>query len=327
MEDTASFNVTSGIARIGYNTTTTGHGGGLYSKAGTTVSVNCSGSNGLYMGNNVAGGNGGGAFVAGTMTLGSGTHYIGAYTYSGTSVAGNQAAHGGGILVNGGTLEITGTAQINSNTATTGNGGGVYIAASSTLTSSGTLQVNSNTATAGNGGGIFATTAKTFSITGTGNTINSNTANSQGGGLYSTKTTVSISNCEISSNVAKTGHGGAMIIQGDSENVSTYTATLTGCDIIGNRCDNTDNTNSGDDDRGGAIFAQYLALTVSGGSIKNNITEYGRGGGIYFNTSGKTLTINGGCEISGNQAQLNGSTATTRGLGGGICMNAGTLVP
>ena len=134
-----------------------------------------------------------------------------------------------------------------------------------------------------------------------------NSASQKGGGIYN-QGTVNITNGTIAYNQGIWGGGIYSEYPGS--------ITMSGSSAIKN------NTSY----NGGGVYLDGSNLTISGGSIDNNIANFsaanGYGGGIYAdNTSGYTpeITLNSGT-ISGNI-----SNATDQG-GGGIYLVYGTLI-
>jgi hypothetical protein len=151
-----------------------GADGGTFKMSGTAA----------VSGNSVNG-NGGGVYFNGTSFKMSGGEIGGD-----TDDEANSAGNGGGVYVAGGTFELDGTAAVSRN-QTTGsypsNGGGVAVAGG-TFKMSEDAAVSRNTATTGNGGGVYVTGAGT-SFTMSGGKIGGDTddkANSaaNGGGVY-----------------------------------------------------------------------------------------------------------------------------------------------
>ena len=126
---------------------------------------------------NTAGSSGGGVFVSdsGKFTMEGGT--IGG-PEAGTD---NFAQYGGGVYVNGGEFEMTGTAILQGNVARD-HGGGVYIHNGTFTMSGGTISGNQ---AAQNGGGVYVGDG-TFTMTG--GTISANNASVTGGGVYVSST-------------------------------------------------------------------------------------------------------------------------------------------
>ena len=126
---------------------------------------------------NTAGSSGGGVFVSGS----------GKFTMEGGTIGGSEAGtdnfaqYGGGVYVNGGEFEMTGTAILQGNEAAD-HGGGVYIH-NGTFTMSGRT-ISGNKA-AQNGGGVYVGDG-TFTMTG--GTISAYNASVTGGGVYVSST-------------------------------------------------------------------------------------------------------------------------------------------
>ena len=233
-----------------------------------------------------ASGDGGGILVAteGTLTL------------TNSTISGNSADKGGGIL-NYGTTTIT-DSTISGNTATD-KGGGIDNYGAATITNSiisgnygngifnlGTASIADSTISensADSGGGIFNNGTATI----TDSTISGNTADSNGGGIF-TEGTATITNSTINGNTA-TYEGGGIDNEG--------TAIITNSSINGNSAG----------DNGGGIFnedtATITSSTISGNSANSN------GGGI-FNEDTATITNS---TISGNSANSNGGGIDNEG--------------
>jgi hypothetical protein len=94
---------------------------------------------------------------------------------SGSKISDNTSSYGGGVYVNGAFTMNGG--EISGNTASSGNGGGVYFAYGRFTMSGGTI--SGNTASSGNGGGVYVNGTFTMS----GGEISDNTASS-GGGVF-----------------------------------------------------------------------------------------------------------------------------------------------
>jgi CSLREA domain-containing protein len=260
--------------------------------------------------------NGGGISNSGTLTL------------TNCTLSGNSAAVGvGGGIYNetGGTLTLTnctlsGNSAEGSNSATDGNGGGIFNSGKATLTNC-TLSGNS---TEGAGGGIYNATGGTLTLTNctlSGNSTRYGDANG-GGGIYNeTGGTLTLTNCTLSGNSARDGAGGGIDNSGK--------ATLTSCKLSGNST--RDGYGGGGISNGGTLTLTNCTLSanstlsfdgndgggIGGGGISNsgtstltnctlsaNSAAIGVGGGIYNETSG-TLTLTN-CTLSGNSARDGG---------------------
>ena len=233
----------------------------------------------------------------------------------GTDRSGGMSVYTNGFLKvkSGGTLNIH-------DCSNTGNGGGMFVN-NGNIESDGTVLINNNS-TSGSGGGIHSGTAPTFRIEGTGNQINGNTATGQGGGVWANnQAAVTISNCTMNGNIAKNGHAGGLIFYRSDGNAGAL--SLTGCTITNNICKNEHNfgVTAGtdiDDDRGAGVYIENISAEIKGCTISNNTTPYGKGGGIFFRSPGKSLLVDN-CTISNNEAHdTNAYNATKAGHGGGI---------
>jgi len=174
---------------------------------------------------------GGGIWVAGTLTLtnstvsgntayvGGGIWTTGTLTLTNSTVSGNTAtANGGGIYTSTGTLTLTNSA-VSGNSAS--GGGGISNHAILTLTNS---TVSGNTAEGGNGGGI----GNTGLLTLTNSTVSDNAAAGDGGGVYNGGLhPLTLTNSTVSGNAADVG-GGIW---------NAATLTLTNSTVSGNTAD------------------------------------------------------------------------------------------
>jgi len=205
----------------------------------------------------------GGATPAGAMYM-----YGGAVvTLDNVDVTNNTATAGGGISVERGTLLVTNGSAISNNSATsatTGNGGGIYIL--SDFGSASVVQITdsevSNNSAVRPGGGIYFGTATTATIERS--LITGNTAN-DGGGIYN-RGALSVTDSTISANDASSRGGGlynAGILEINGSTVSS-------------------NDSSSDSGLGGGIYSDGAAAvtSVSSSTIAENIAD-GGGGGFY----------------------------------------------
>jgi len=185
-------------------------GGGVYLNNGTFTMTG-----GTISNNNAAGlpyGGGGGGVWVDPSSL---------FTMSGGSIKNNNATYGGGILSEGGPIDISGNAVISGNNATTdySTGGGVWSGGMFKM-SGGTI--NDNTAESGGGVIVISDTFTMF-----GGTITNNTARMYDGGGVFVVGNFTMSGGHVSSNTAKTNGGGVMID-------SSAEFTMLGGDISGN---------------------------------------------------------------------------------------------
>ena len=270
--------------------------------------------------------NGGGIYNIGTLKLG-----------KGVTISGNTAKNGGGVYTKsvktkGGKVTIDG-GKVIGNTATNGNGGGIY-AEGGTVTAA-NCDISDNTAKT-QGGGFYLTTS---TLTARDNTINNNSSQT-GGGLYLDSTNAELTRNTIDNNKVS-GVGGGMYTYGDTNNIGSNTIALKGNTITNNTAvsnggglafanrnqhvtldgDTIENNDGGV--YGGGIYFASADLTMNGGSVSTNNAR--NGGGIYHAIYGKTVTL--------NDVKIHGNTAAKRGGGiflwdskGKLVLGSGTLV-
>jgi len=204
----------------------------------------------------------------------------------------NQASGFGGGISNSdfpGTGNVKVIRTIVARNSAGRSGGGLSIASSKTNSSLLTLQdstIRRNLASVV-GGGISTTTVNLTNCTVSGNVALIDISGIGGGGILAD--TATLTNCTVSGNSAPASNGGGIN--------ATTAATLTGCTINGNSAD-----------QGGGIEAPTTTLTnctVSGNSAGGN------GGGIGASTAKLT-----NCVVSGNSSD---------GDGGGIEAGLATL--
>ena len=300
-----------------------GGGGGLYNQGGTlTVGDGVTVSNNRATG---ASGSGGGILNNG------GTLTVGAATITGNTS--NRA--GGGIEDAAGTVTLTGATVTNNNAgASPGNGGGLHSGGGTVTVVGG--EVSDNTAV--EGGGLWA--SGTLRVSG-GTLIDGNVALSDadpafegGGGLFNQAGTMTVDGATVSNNTAL-GAGGS---GGGAFNQGAGTLTVTNSTFAGNSAlragggieangglvaltdvDFDQNTTGGAPGNGGALHATAGDVTVSGGSVTDNVAAQ-EGGGFWIN-AGFTMTVDG-TSFSGNDGQGNDADDG----GGALFNNGGTLV-
>ena len=269
------------------------YGGGILTDTAITF------ANGTIAGNK-AQGFGGGIFANASVTLSGGTIrdnqavtqggggvYVnyGNINLSGTNLTGNKAAQSGGAIAtyaqDGKSLTITHTkGEISGNSAT--NGGAIALGNNVKLNLNGGT-IKNNTAT-NSGGGVH--------ISGTGNmTMNSGTISGNsapfGGGIFNNGT-LTLSNGTISGNNA-TRYGGGIYTDGPF--------TMNSGNIQGNTAQ----------EYGGGVFTD-TTVTLAGGTIQQNKAVTQSGGGVYLNY--KTVNLKG-TNITGNTAgNVGGGLAT-----------------
>ena len=234
---------------------------------------------------NKSGTNGGGICVHTYANPAAGTRPV---SISNCTIRKNSAPNGGGLYVAypaAQTITLGSTVNIKGNTASTGNGGGVYMD-SGNLTVSG-AKIDSLNNAAGNGGGIYAT-GGTITVTSSAE-INDNTANN-GGGIYANGGTVDFSNGSISNNTATNDGGGIYVYSSGTFNISG-SATMTG--------NNVENGQGGGVYQGGTMNANGSLLSVTGNTkgtakaLSNN--------NVYL-PNAKTIAV--GTDIGYNSVEL-----------------------
>ena len=230
------------------------------------------------------------------------------YLNTGSVIENNRAATGGGVQVqNGGTL-IIGTPIIEggviSNNFATGNGGGVFVAASGTFQMrSGAIRGNEGT----NGGGV---NIEPGVFTMYGGVIEGNTARGQGGGMRISGANVNLNGGAIQNNTAVTTGGGVHL----ATNVLNRLWIHTGAIISGN--------NSGT--HGGGINTSGGRTYLLGGTISGNWTSgNGNGGGVNLLPAGGSVPV-----FIMEDGIISGNWTSGTGNGGGVNLSlAGTIFP
>jgi len=225
------------------------------------------------------------------------------YSYLERNWAGTD---GGGIYLDGGTLDATGWWLIRWNFAF-GNGGGVAVTGSGdadfAVTSwdyTNPSGVGANVAAGGDGGGLYLTNDDTVRMEATGGhwfAFNTNSATGSGGGaaVINAGTLEFVGHVQMNSNHADV-NGGAVFLDNAS-----------GLDMVASGTDRPEiETNWADN--GGGVYAMggssvACADGLFGLSLGGNEARVGSGGAIYLDSS--TLkTVN--CIFLNNQAALNG---------------------
>ncbi|MBD5399367.1 MAG: hypothetical protein HDR57_01860 [Treponema sp.] len=226
---------------------------------------------------------------------------------NGTTICGNRASRGGGVLNTHGTLKITGGTISNckaTSTSSSSGGGGIYNAGT-LIISGGTI---SDCVAAINGGGIYnnvsdasiTSTIKNCEISGCKATGTSTTG--CGGGIYNASGTLELTDVTITgeNNIdnpdARRGGGiynnGSLTITGGK--ISNCTALT-----------------------GGGIYNSLGTLKITGGTISNCISE-SSGGGIVVSGNGTNTTCSSeiiNCTI---ESCVSNSTSSGTSGGGGI---------
>ena len=198
------------------------------------------------------------------------------------------------IKVNGGTLDIRGGALRNS------SGKRVVLVESGTLTMSGGYIVGGGNNNCDNGGGVYA---KNGTLNISGGVIAANRGNS-GGGIYVNSGELNISGGAVTGNWLNDGHG-----NGGGIFLNSGTLNLSGGGYVTNNCkkcdckdcqDDVNNTHGG----GGIALANSSVMDMTGGYVTGNYSGLA-GGGIYAGFFGNNVsfTMSGGT-IAGNCAEL-----------------------
>jgi hypothetical protein len=281
-------------ARIRRNT---GYTGALFSVA-SGVSVAVSGVTVDGNGTSVPSATGSLFSVAGTLTLGEGAVLQNNVATLGGGV---NVASGGSLVLNGGVI----TGNTVGTSATSNQGGGVYLSGGSLTLSSGSIAGNRANA----GGGVYATGSR---LTLSGGTVGGNYAYGLGGGITfaSPPSSSSAPNLLISgtaqiTNNTSVGDSGGVYISGNNVN-----ASMTGGKISGNN--------------GKGVYiasASSAVFNMSGGEISNNLSG-GSGAGINVNSYG-TFTLSDSAKISGNISKVDGGGVHF--TGDGLNLNGGEI--
>lgn len=312
-------------------------GGGMYADAGTIIAYNAlihdntanenggginnhSGDISIYGGtlsnNTATEGNGGGAYThvgdiniwpfnPTNKTMGT-NPLVNLSLNDGTKIYNNLAKmNGGGLNNHTGLIDVR-YATLQNNTATLGNGGGIYCEGPHAAGTGFTIRLlasmlNQNktrgqdgteAAPTGRGGGIYLHYGRIFAQ---GTSLTRNKANINGGAINNHQGNIRVYGCELSNNVATTGKGGGiyanqgLIVVGPcglrgSSMISNNTAAKNGGGIDnheGNIQINGDyilNNSAGEN--GGGIYLAVGDITMNGGKIDGN-TAGQKGGGVY----------------------------------------------
>ncbi len=252
-------------------------------------------SGGMAAGGGFRGGEGGGIFNYGQLTL------------QRCTVSGNSAEDfGGGVYNHGyGPVALV-NSTISGNTARF-QGGGVY-----NRMFRGTFSLINSTvsdnATSGRGGGITNIVNFGSVVQLVNSTVSGNTSGTQGGGIYSNAaaSTVTITNSSVSGNLAEEA-GGGVYSRSYGGTVRLVNSTVTGNSAI----------NSG----GGVGIGAYSGGTVAliNSTVRDNKARYSGGVNIAAN---REEFINGGGTVMLVSSTVNGNTAG--GNGGGVGIRAGS---
>ena len=282
-------------------------GGGIYTGANCALTMDrCT------VTSNTAGNEGGGIYAQGTLTL------------TRCTVSDNTANSVGGGAYLDGTVNINDASTIAHN-ASGESGGGIYVASGCSLTLEnatiggeqsydGTDLNKTKGNKAKNGGGIYAQGTLTMNnCTVSYNTAKTSGASSaDGGGIYAIGNKLTMTVCTVKSNMAKTGGG----IKKDNGEFTMKNCTLTNNMATAN---------------GGGIFTMGTCdftmanCTLSGNRV--NLENNESGGGVYM--SGRKFTMKGASCItpsSGSDANKKGQNDVYLASGKMITVE-GTLTP
>jgi hypothetical protein len=214
--------------------------------------------------------------------------------------------------------------MISNNTASKGNGGGLYVDYANVEMSGGTIEGNkaqpdkspedSSTDTTKDGADDDLKSALT--ITDGGN----------GGGIYITEGSFNVSGGIVQKNKALYDGGGVCVHNG-SATMSPIKNETTDAETTGVISENTAGRNGGgiaidSNDAADTTSSEYV-VDVEGVEIRDNTAESGNGGGVYAHNSNFVLKDG---TVTGNKA-INWDVLNkiTRGNGGGIYVRKGTF--
>ena len=248
-----------------------------------------------------------GNFTGNLLTISQGDVTITNVTLDGNKE--NVAATGSLLYIEGSTTVVTlGNGATICNNETNGNGGGVYVD-DGTFEMSGTI----SGCTANSGGGIYNSADGTLIMKG--GTISNNNVEGFGGGIYNTGVaTISggtIASCKVTGHVSNYGGGGIC----STRRLTVISGIIKNCNARYNRgggvqvFSGTFEMSGGEiSDNvgyyGGGVCVAYSGtsiFTMTGGKIIGN-EAWEQGGGVYV---GDKFTMSDG-EISGNTAQYGG---------------------
>ena len=258
-----------------------------------------------------------------------------------------ENSNGGGI-VNWGTLTLNNVTvrdnkcvkSSDNNTSRTARGGGIYSAPNSTLEINGG-EITNNSAEGG-GGGMFVYRAESFTMNKDASdhkpNIHHNKSRDKGGGIRvdaTNSTTATLNDCVIDNNIVEF-YSTLSVSNGGGIHLDAGNLTLNRCEITYNQaskygggiymmggqlrvndCSITNNkaydATSRFDGCGGGICVLGGTCYLDGGTISDNSSSVMDGGGIFVE-AGKTLSIKGAVNITGNwkyNSNTGGSTKTT----------------
>ena len=263
----------------------TGYGGGANVTGGTFTMNDGSLIKDSIAQSGTTNGGGGGVYLTNATFNMTGGTISGNIGHTGIVTSGQYATGGGVYVGNGGTFNMSGSAEISGNkagTASGANGGGVYVTGTGKFNmADGTISDNiASTVSYGPGGGVSVLSGGTFNMSGGIITCNKVAINAAG----------------------STGNGGGVNVASGS------TFEMSGAAEISY---NTGSVNG--PGNGGGVYVDNSTFTMEGtASIHNNVASEkgkGQGGGIYLTGTAKFTAE--------DTAQITDNTAL-KGDGGGI---------
>jgi predicted outer membrane repeat protein len=208
--------------------------------------------------------------------------------------------NGGGVYADGGTSATFINDAVTNNTAGSSGGGIYYLDTGGTLTLTAT-SVSNNTAK-DEGGGVSGLVASGGTVTIDGGNFNGNVASSSGGGAMDLEGTASVTNATIRNNVTGSSGGGIYWSKGSSLTVSF-------CTITNNvASDNSGGGIAAEGDTGGTVT--LLGNLISG----NTASEEGGGVDAFLGKTGTLTDISGSTAIGNTITQNTASTEGGGGI-------------
>ena len=206
---------------------------------------------------------------------------------------------GGGFYITNATYTME-SGQLYSNTAKSGNGGGLYISGTGGHLTMNEGKIYGNSTEVGNGGGIYVYNGVlSFGTASTETELYGNTSAMSGGAIYvkSSSGDIVLNNVKLGkasdSNTATDGNGGAIYVEAMA---SGKKMSITNCDIRNNKA--FDGVSSSEDGKGGAFYVKSGNVEITDGTITGNESQLD--GGSFFSAGGN-LTISG-AKITGNKS-------------------------
>lgn len=276
---------------MGYASTPSADGGGVYVTDGSPTLSN------LIIDNNYATGNGGGVYLNNSSAA-----------MSDSIIRNNYGATGGGLYANGTGTPTLSNVTINNNTTNT-NGAGAYVSNDVSFTD---VTFQANTARS-RGGGLYIASgnANLSNSNFTSNQASNGASTGYGGGVYVAGGVPTFTGVTFQSNKALRvggagGEGGGMYVSNSSPILSTTGFDSNTADSIG-----------------AGLFLTGSSADLDNVTFTNNTAgpglQGGYGGGIYI-TGAATPTLTN-VTFTSNKAQPQG---TTGGKGGGIYNDSGS---